>query len=56
MVVIQHNAIHNHSLIVMLSLQDLIRHYMTDSDGLAHQLIIPCPRVNMPHTVGLSYK
>ena len=41
---------------VRVCVQELIQHYMMDADGLAHQLLVPCPRVNMPRTVGLSYK
>ena len=48
-------AIHNHSR-SMYVLQELIDHYMQDSDGLAQRLSVPCPRVNMPQTVGLSYR
>ena len=29
---------------------------MEDSDGLAQRLTMPCPRVNMPQTIGLSYR
>ena len=36
--------------------QDLVNHYMQDADGLAQRLIVPCPRVNQPTTVGLSYR
>ena len=29
---------------------------MQDADGLAQRLSQPCPRIDMPQTVGLSYK
>lgn len=34
----------------------MVRHYQTDSDGLAHCLTIACPRMTSPATHGLSYK
>ncbi len=29
---------------------------MIGSDGLAQRLTVPCPRVNLPTTFGLSYR
>ena len=29
---------------------------MTEADGLAQRLSVPCPRVNQPSTIGLSYR
>nr|AAT67596.1 Src tyrosine kinase 1 [Suberites domuncula] len=37
-------------------LSDLIEHYSRDSDGLAQRLTLPCPRADLPQTVGLSYR
>ena len=31
-------------------------HYTMGSDGLAQRLTVPCPRVNLPTTFGLSYR
>ena len=36
--------------------QELIDYYKQDADGLAQRLSIPCPQINMPQTVGLSYR
>ena len=36
--------------------QELVTHYMMDSDGLAQRLTMPCSRANKPMTTGLSYR
>ena len=38
------------------TLQELVEHYKTDSDGLAHHLTKPCQRLNVPTTTTLSYR
>ena len=38
------------------TLQELVTHYMMDSDGLAQRLTMPCSRANKPMTTGLSYR
>jgi fyn-related kinase len=37
------------------SLDDLVRHYMQDADGLCCRLTVHCPKNTMPMTAGLSY-
>jgi len=44
------------SRITFRKLTELVDHYQRDADGLAQKLTIPCPRVNQPMTVGLSYR
>lgn len=34
----------------------MVKHYMMEADGLAQRLSVPCPRVNQPSTIGLSYR
>ena len=34
----------------------MILHYKNEADGLAQQLLTPCPRVTQPTTIGLSYR
>ena len=34
----------------------MVNHYKNGSDGLAQRLLTPCPRVNQPTTIGLSYR
>ena len=37
------------------SLEELVRHYSGDADGLCCRLTVICPKFEMPSTVGLSY-
>lgn len=37
------------------SLEDLVRHYKKESDGLCCRLTVPCPKTELPATAGLSY-
>ena len=37
------------------SLEDLVRHYQKDSDGLCCRLTVSCPKTDTPLTEGLSY-
>ena len=37
------------------TLEDMVRHYQEDSDGLCTRLTIICPKFEIPTTVGLSY-
>ena len=40
---------------IMYTIQEMIAHYKTQSDGLAQMLVFPCPR-GAPNTAGLSYR
>ena len=37
------------------TLEDMVRHYQQDADGLCTILTAICPKVDLPSTVGLSY-
>jgi fyn-related kinase len=37
------------------TLEDMVRHYQEDADGLCTRLTVICPKHDMPSTVGLSY-
>ena len=37
------------------TLEDMVRHYQGDSDGLCTRLSVICPKFDMPTTVGMSY-
>ena len=37
------------------TLEEMVRHYREDSDGLCCRLTVICPKFDMPTTVGLSY-
>ena len=37
------------------TLEEMVRHYQEDADGLCTRLTVICPKFDMPTTVGLSY-
>ena len=37
------------------TLEDMVRHYQGDADGLCTRLSVICPKFDMPTTVGMSY-